>query len=524
MTALRYMAIMLAAAAIMAPVASAGDGRILAGDDRALWILNNRSGDKGPVFDLVAKRLGAKWEWVVKDRMGRVAGAAAVDSQLHVFFDDGSTLVFSTDSSEAVAAQRLGGGPLAVCSASGLSAGSSVLAVLARAAAANAGASTKLKIMQRIGSRWSPLTTLETVRLAETSRVFAVVVNETLMLLISDPTAATNLLYAWSAGKWRKIETAALPAGAVPIAMLAVDGQLVIPLASGKKASARGVTLAVADGPAGKFTYQPVETDGRKLTWPADNPPVAAQLGKQLALLWSGGADGGKKLRVALGDTAGTFTAAEEVGVFDHPPDDGKGGANVQEKFLWGLMLAILAALLLLRPRSPAAPLLLPQGLRPAAMPRRIMAAVIDLAPFPTLGSLAFPGLTAIDPAKLLEHRVLPEIVVYWYLSSIVAYTLYSMFMEWRFGATLGKMIVKIRVIGYDGAKPNLREMLLRNLSRLIPLCFNPLLPLLVLFPLLNPNRQRLGDLLARSVVIDARFAPATKDGDSDEADSPDEP
>ena len=155
------------------------------------------------------------------------------------------------------------------------------------------------------------------------------------------------------------------------------------------------------------------------------------------------------------------------------------------------------------------------------------MAAMIDLLPFPLLMSVAFPDIRAVQPDEVFGKWVPPESLVQWYLLSVATYTVYSMFMEWRFGATLGKMAVKIRVIGYQGARPNLRETLLRNLSRLIPLCFNPLLPLLVFFPLLNPNKQRLGDLLARTAVIDARFGAAGNDnnpeseGDDSAADHP---
>ena len=56
-----------------------------------------------------------------------------------------------------------------------------------------------------------------------------------------------------------------------------------------------------------------------------------------------------------------------------------------------------------------------------------------------------------------------------------------------------------------DEGKPlGLREAVLRNLVRVLELSL-PMLPLLVLFPLISRNRQRLGDMVAKTAVIDAR-------------------
>ncbi len=48
-------------------------------------------------------------------------------------------------------------------------------------------------------------------------------------------------------------------------------------------------------------------------------------------------------------------------------------------------------------------------------------------------------------------------------------FVLYGIFMEYRFQATLGKFICKTRVRGVNGEIPTLQQVVIRNVSRLIP-------------------------------------------------------
>ena len=82
--------------------------------------------------------------------------------------------------------------------------------------------------------------------------------------------------------------------------------------------------------------------------------------------------------------------------------------------------------------------------------------------------------------------------------------------MERKFGRTVGKMIFKLSVITSLGRPAGLRQILLRNLVKVIEMSWAPLL----LFPLLNRNRLRLGDLVARTAVIDARIQPPPQETD----------
>lgn len=65
-------------------------------------------------------------------------------------------------------------------------------------------------------------------------------------------------------------------------------------------------------------------------------------------------------------------------------------------------------------------------------------------------------------------------------------------------GRTLGKTILGLRVIGMNGEKAQPVTIVIRNLIRIIEI----LMPLLLLYPYCNTLRQRLGDVIARSMVI----------------------
>ena len=79
---------------------------------------------------------------------------------------------------------------------------------------------------------------------------------------------------------------------------------------------------------------------------------------------------------------------------------------------------------------------------------------------------------------------------------------LYFFLFEWRWnGQTPGKRLLHLRVIKVDGAPVSWLDVLLRNLARPID-AFGPmgLLGLLLIF--VTPRAQRLGDLMARTLVI----------------------
>jgi uncharacterized RDD family membrane protein YckC len=77
----------------------------------------------------------------------------------------------------------------------------------------------------------------------------------------------------------------------------------------------------------------------------------------------------------------------------------------------------------------------------------------------------------------------------------------YFVVAEWRFGATLGKRVMRIRVLTELGAPIGARESLVRNLVRVID--FLPTTYLLGgIVALISSRSQRLGDMAAGTVAV----------------------
>ena len=91
--------------------------------------------------------------------------------------------------------------------------------------------------------------------------------------------------------------------------------------------------------------------------------------------------------------------------------------------------------------------------------------------------------------------------------------TLYMALCELFTARTLGKAIFALRVTDLSGKPPDAWQVLGRNLVRGIEL----LMPLLLILPLISTWRQRLGDLIARTVVVGPSKSDDQPDDESDE-------
>jgi len=79
--------------------------------------------------------------------------------------------------------------------------------------------------------------------------------------------------------------------------------------------------------------------------------------------------------------------------------------------------------------------------------------------------------------------------------------TAYQTILEWRFGRTVGKYLVKIRVAKGDSSPVSLRAALVRNVVRLVD--WVPLFYLVGILAMVVSDRdRRLGDRLGNTVVV----------------------
>ncbi|MHB1156669.1 MAG: RDD family protein [Phycisphaerales bacterium] len=139
----------------------------------------------------------------------------------------------------------------------------------------------------------------------------------------------------------------------------------------------------------------------------------------------------------------------------------------------------------------------LPPNLVPAGLFRRGVALLIDLIP---AWIILYAVLGASDVERILQRwpASVDSAQLYLSLMAMVILTAHVTLSEMFTGRSLGKWIMRCRVVTVTGSPPNVWQVLIRNLIRMLELLLWPLLILAVL----SPSRQRLGDLAARTVVV----------------------
>lgn len=87
------------------------------------------------------------------------------------------------------------------------------------------------------------------------------------------------------------------------------------------------------------------------------------------------------------------------------------------------------------------------------------------------------------------------------YFTLLLSFAYYIYFEGIAGGATIGKLVIGIKVVKLDGTPCDLRAAVLRTVARLIDgLPFLYLLGALMIW--LSPGNQRIGDMLAGTMVI----------------------
>lgn len=135
---------------------------------------------------------------------------------------------------------------------------------------------------------------------------------------------------------------------------------------------------------------------------------------------------------------------------------------------------------------------------------RRVLATIIDLVLLGILGSLfAAPG-ALIDGWGSGQFSDAASGVLFSFggLAALLVTFAYFAIMESRFGQTLGKMALGIKVVREDGGTIGAREAVLRTLMRIVDGIGSYLVALVVV--LISGKNQRLGDMVAKTLVIRA--------------------
>jgi uncharacterized RDD family membrane protein YckC len=83
-------------------------------------------------------------------------------------------------------------------------------------------------------------------------------------------------------------------------------------------------------------------------------------------------------------------------------------------------------------------------------------------------------------------------------LTAMGLFVLHTGLAELFTARSLGKALLGLRVLEVKGAAPGWGQMLARNAMKL----FELVAWLLLVLPLVSPHRQRLGDVVARTLVV----------------------
>lgn len=195
-------------------------------------------------------------------------------------------------------------------------------------------------------------------------------------------------------------------------------------------------------------------------------------------------------------------------------------GTGARQFIQYVVLMGILLVVFLWRRESVIRVVPVASGQVHARLSRRVVALLLDVTivtPIwvPLLYNLWRRGAGDVDLAEQLElgAEALPP-VMFWswaILGAVVG--LYGGVFEAATGTTPGKRIMGCSVVGVDGRRCGVGAALVRNLARVAEFHFMALALLVVL----TPSRQRLGDVLARTVVVEKAAVDVTRTTDTRE-------
>ena len=330
-----------------------------------------------------------------------------------------------------------------------------------------------------------------------------------------------------NAGRWVEGPTLSLGQAMPNGAALAINRRLVFgtvaPAGEGSdRPTCRGwLWQTSSDGSAGGWAPMPALSAGTdKTTGELLLPPGAVVGGvrDQLAVVRPAGQE------VEVGFFSPT-TGGLPSTAFRKVPLAASNPTSAARRGLYDLMatmivVALLALVFWRRQDSLAVPVPLPVGTMVASPGKRAVAALADMVPaaiivavfwredlFPYLRQFwAAMSAYAAGQHDSLEVLVTPDTLVWAWVWFRVLYVAYCIICEALIQGTPGKKLLKCRLIGEDLQTPNGVQAIIRNITKLIEL--EPALQIwpfmLVIF--FTRNRQRLGDLLARTIVVDQQY------------------
>lgn len=327
-------------------------------------------------------------------------------------------------------------------------------------------------------------------------------------------TQGNNLRYAFSDGNtWTEGPQPGLTGPPQDVRAAVVNAELVLIALTPQQRSASSLRPEVWRRPARAgqdldvpWNSTPIKaSDGSTLLTPAGS--AVAAFANDLVVLRRGAT----QAEVAFWDLTRGGTPDRDFRPVPLARDGGELQRQPGTRDVATLLVVALALVVVLWQRQGGFPAVaaLPAGIVLTAPAKRLLGAILDMAPAAALATWwwwqplnAFSG-ELMAAGRNPEHVAWPAELFWAGLSFRVLYTVYCLCFELVWNRTPGKWVVGCTVVSEGLTPPTWLQILVRNVSRLIEL--EPYLhiwPFLVVL-LVTRSRQRIGDLLARTLVID---------------------
>ncbi|MDX1682814.1 MAG: RDD family protein, partial [Phycisphaeraceae bacterium] len=302
-------------------------------------------------------------------------------------------------------------------------------------------------------------------------------------------TADEDRLHVWSRrdGAWESSERR-LDGRPAPTAVIAVEGQLVGAWVQTNEDEPPTVELALLreSGPA---LLAEVSVGSAGIS------PQVMAMGRKAAVIAAGDGEGQEAQPVLVTvDLQGTRSEPMTLTV---PAPSIMPGAGPYLVLVGALVLSTIVMVLAWRKDPSRQQVELPDDLVPAPLMRRSAAAVVDLAV-----PLATVILTMdVSTASIVEtwpgrggawEDALPGLAL---IGGLVTWTTVT---ELAFGRSPGKLLTGLKVVDTKGGPAAWWQRLVRNVLKV----FELIAWVLLLLPILSRERQRLGDIVASTVVV----------------------
>lgn len=266
----------------------------------------------------------------------------------------------------------------------------------------------------------------------------------------------------------------------------------------GGTVSIEAYTLA---GGQWKRTASPVGANGAAARF---SPPVTvASTASEIVVATVNDSGVAQVARWSIGDGAPVGDAVTVTPLQGRQKPLTSRGVRITVQYV--LLIGVLMIVFLWRRDCLVQPARLMPGQVSASLSRRALALVIDLmVSMPAWVVAVYEmwqgevGSTSVYEYLAEGARHMPD-SMYWSPPVVgLVYGVYAALFEVIKGATAGKLILGLFVVNDQGARPSAGRIVARNAARVVEFMLVPIVLLIVL----TPSRQRLGDILARTVVV----------------------